>query len=188
MILMIVISSCILALTKLLVRLDGPVLEPVYFDHLSGIEGDPALSLLASLKNNLGEHGTVIAWHASFESARNREMGGLHPQYAGFMEGVNDRIYDLKEIVSKGIYQHPGFKGSNSIKNVLPVMVPELSYTDLEINNGSQASFGWWQLAFSNLDKVEREMLMVQMLAYCRLDTLAMVEIYRRFAAFAARE
>jgi len=70
-------------------RLDEPSGKPVRFEHLSAIAGDPALSLLASLKENLGDQGTVIAWHASFESSRNMEMAALYPEYADFMEVSN---------------------------------------------------------------------------------------------------
>jgi len=138
--------------------------------------------LLASLKKNLGGEGTVIVWSASFEKTRNKEMALLHPEYADFLKDVNDRVHDLMEMVSKGLYLHPGFKGSSSIKHVLPVMVPELSYAEMEINEGTKASFAWWNIMFVSLDETEKKIIADQLLAYCKLDTLAMVEIFRRFS------
>ena len=82
---------------------------------------------------------------------------------------------------SKGYYLHPGFKGSWSIKPVLPVMVPALSYEGLAINKGDQASMAWWKIQHTAIDPAEKDQLVRDLLRYCALDTLAMVEIYRRF-------
>jgi len=69
-------------------------------------------------------------------------------------------------------------KGSYSIKEVLPALVPGFSYENLKIKEGGLAS-----LAFENLlhetnqqiiDKIRKNLL-----DYCKLDTLAMVEILK---------
>lgn len=56
---------------------------------------------------------------------------------------MNDRVYDLMKVFSQGLYMYPDFKGSASIKKVLPVLCPELSYQDLEIQNGGAAVIQW---------------------------------------------
>ena len=68
---------------------------------------------------------------------------------------------------------------SYSIKYVLPALIPELQYSDLEIGNGGDAS-----AAFYNLKK-EADLLKVieirnALLEYCKLDTLAMVKILEK--------
>jgi len=136
------------------------------------------------LSVDLGSSGTVIVWNKTFEMTRNKEMAALHPEYAGFLEDVNARIYDLGDIVNLGYYIHPGFKGSWSIKNVLPVMVKELSYEGLAINKGDKASMAWWNITFGNLEHRQKEILVEDLEKYCRLDTLAMVEITRKFESF----
>ena len=161
-------------------RLDQPDGEPVHREHLSASCEEPSLSLLEQLSTDIGDHGTVIVWNKTFEMTRNKDMGLISPQYAGFLENLNQRIYDLGEIINQGIYLHPGFKGSWSIKHVLPVMVPELSYADLAIHQGDQASIAWWQICFGQLPEDEKEKLKAALLCYCHLDTLAMVEIYKR--------
>ena len=110
----------------------------------------------------------------------NKDMAKLHPEYAAFLEQLNERIYDLGDIVNLGYYLHPGFKGSWSIKHVLPVMVPELSYKGMVIGKGDQASMAWWNMTFGQVDQREKEQLTEALLRYCELDTLAMVEIYRK--------
>jgi len=110
----------------------------------------------------------------------NKEMAKLHPEYATFLEQLNERIYDLGDIVNLGYYLHPGFKGSWSIKHVLPVMVPDLSYKGMAIGKGDQASMAWWNMTFGQVGQREKEQLTEALLRYCELDTLAMVEIYRK--------
>jgi len=154
--------------------------EPIHFEHISLVEGDPTLPLLESLKEDIGDFGTVIVWNKSFEMTMNKEMAKLHPEYAAFLEQLNERIYDLGDIVNLGYYLHPGFKGSWSIKHVLPVMVPELSYKGMAIGKGDQASMAWWNMTFGQVDQREKEQLTEALLRYCELDTLAMVEIYRK--------
>jgi hypothetical protein len=166
-----------------LYRLDTPTADPEHFEYLSTCPGDPALPLLASLREDMGRQGTIIVWNAAFEKSRNKEMAEIYPEYRDFLLDVNGRIYDLMEMVSKGLYLHPGFRGSSSIKHVLPAMVPELSYAEMEINNGTKASLGWWKLTFEPLNENERNKIVENLLAYCKMDTLAMVEIYRKFAA-----
>jgi len=88
------------------------------------------------------------------------------------------------QLVNRGYYLHPGFKGSWSIKNVLPVMKPELSYQELAINKGDQASITWWNICFGNLEQQEKLRLSEALRRYCELDTLAMVELFKVFRDF----
>jgi hypothetical protein len=81
------------------------------------------------------------------------------------------------EVFGKQLYVHPDFKGSISIKNVLPVVAPELSYKALEIQNGGIASLSWFQMIFGEMSEEEKEEIRKNLLKYCELDTLAMVRI-----------
>lgn len=162
-------------------RIDRPDGEPAHFEHISIGSGDPALPLLQRLREDIGQTGTVLVWNKTFEMTRNREMADLHSQFAPFLEQLNNRISDLGDLVNLGYYLHPEFKGSWSIKNVLPAMVPELSYKELAIGKGDQASMAWWRMTFGELDPSEMAETRQNLLDYCRLDTLAMVEIFRKF-------
>jgi hypothetical protein len=158
-----------------------------HFGHIAIAAGDPALSLLKHLSKDLGSSGTVIVWNKTFEMTMNKGMAKLHPEYAEFLEDVNARIYDLGDIVNLGYYLHPGFKGSWSIKYVLPVMVKEMTYEGMEINEGTQASMAWWNITFGNLEEMEKEILIENLEKYCELDTQAMVEISKRFNSLVMR-
>ena len=75
-------------------------------------------------------------------------------------------------------YYHPGFHGSYSIKSVVPVLVPELAYTDLDVQSGDGAATAFQKLANNpGLDPIERERIQLQLRDYCARDTLAMVKI-----------
>ena len=73
-------------------------------------------------------------------------------------------------------YYFPSMGRGYSIKTVLPLMVPELSYKELEINNGGDASSLFLPLYESN-DTELIEKTRQDLLKYCHQDTLAMVRI-----------
>ena len=70
-------------------------------------------------------------------------------------------------------------KGSYSIKAVLPALVPELSYQDLEIQEGGTASTIFTQMITGeftgDINKTRNALL-----EYCKLDTYAMVKILEK--------
>jgi len=133
--------------------------------------------LVESLKKNIGFVGSVIVWNEGFEKGRNVELAEVHPEYADFLHNINSRIYDLMLIFKKD-YMHPDSFGSASIKKVLPVLVPELSYESLEVQDGTMAMSEWERSIQADLDPETREKVRTGLLKYCKLDTLAMVEIY----------
>jgi len=165
-------------------KVDEPGGSVAHTDHISINKEDPMISLLESLCVDIGENGTIIVWNKTFEMTMNKEMAKVHPEFSDFLEQINQRIYDLGDVVKMGYYLHPGFKGSWSIKNVLPVMVPELSYKELSINKGDEASMAWWNLTFGQIDNCEKELIVEALHKYCKLDTQAMVEILQRILEF----
>ena len=90
-----------------------------------------------------------------------------------------DRLVDLCAILQRNYY-HPDFHGSYSIKTVLPVMAPELSYENMEISNGSDAVAQFAYMARGKYSKKETKAVRSSLLEYCKLDTLAMVKVWER--------
>lgn len=164
-------------------RVDDPKSELHHCGCIAVTDGDPAQTLLEKLAAEMGPIGSIVVWNKTFEMTMNKEMAKLYPEYFDFLMDLNSRIYDLGEIVNQGIYLHPRFKGSWSIKHVLPVMVPELSYEEMAINKGDKASMAWWNITFGDVANEEKDRLLKALDEYCELDTLAMVEIYRKFSA-----
>jgi len=154
--------------------------EAEHKEYLHSDSSNPILAITAQLRSDIGDTGTVIVWHSTFESGRNKELAAAVPSLSGFLLGLNNRMFDLKDIIAKRMYVHKDFRGSASIKKVLPVLVPELSYSSLAINDGGKATSEWGRMAFELTDETEKETIRQQLLEYCKLDTLAMVEIYRK--------
>ena len=80
---------------------------------------------------------------------------------------------------------HPAFGGGFSLKVVLPALVPDLSYADLEIQDGSEASRILEALVLDEgeIAAEERARLHAALTAYCRLDTWGMVKLHERLLA-----
>lgn len=145
--------------------------------------GDPSELIAEQLRAHIGDTGTVISWYKTFENSRNRELGKLLPEYRDFFDSVIARTYDLMDIVEKQHYVHPGFEGRASIKKVLPVLVPELKYDGLPVKSGTDAIEGYRQLWKGELTGEMAAQKREDMLAYCKLDTLAMYEIWKHFVS-----
>jgi len=153
--------------------------ETQHYEYLMPSKDTPLEEPFKQMKSQIHpSEGTVIVWNESFEKTQNKKMAEVLPQYADFLHAVNDRTYDLMKIFSKGLYQHPKFKGSASIKKVLPVLCPELNYGDLEIQNGTAAVINWHHMTDGRMTEVEGEQTRRDLLKYCELDTWAMVRIW----------
>ncbi len=137
------------------------------------------LQLVKKLKQDIGDKGHVIAWNAGFEARCNNTLADKFPEYSAFLAGINNRLFDLEDFFSKKYYLDYRFKGKSSLKYVLPVLLPELSYDALDIGNGQLASYRW-KKAFVDQDaEYPKDQIKKHLLEYCKLDTLAMVEIYK---------
>lgn len=163
-------------------RMDSIQGDIAHAEHLSITKEDPSISLVKQLTEDIGNTGTVFVWNKAFEMSRNKELVLIHPDYTDVLNNINGRIFDLGDFIKNGYYVHPGFKGSWSIKNVLPVMVPDLSYSEMDIGKGDQAMMAWCKLINDELPVHEVEKTKKALLEYCKMDTFAMVAIFMRFS------
>jgi len=102
------------------------------------------------------------------------------PAHRDRLLALIDRFEDLLVVFRSGGYYHPDFNGSFSLKSILPALFPgdaELSYENQAIQNGGTAMETYARLHRLR-DPAMRERIRADLLAYCRLDTLAMVRIY----------
>lgn len=156
--------------------LETPDAPLKHYDFLHAKKSDPLPSLLKSLKKHIGPQGTILSWNAGFETRCNSFMAQRQPKYRAFLESVNSRAYDLAAFF-KDIYVDYRFKGSMSLKNVLPVLAPDLSYNDLPIRNGEMAAAALFELMRAGI--FCRRAIARDLKDYCALDTLAMARIYQ---------
>ena len=157
----------------------SPDEEPIHRDFLHTGRGDPTRSFLDSLREHVSPFGSVIAWNKAFECQVNDAIGRRRSAAREYIIELNDRFYDLMEIFSKQYFVHRDLRGSVSIKKVLPVLTPELSYSNLGIQDGAVASLTWGRIILGQMDDQECAQLRANLRDYCALDSYGMYAIWR---------
>ena len=149
-------------------------------EYLHTKPGDPRPALLEALLGDIGPTGHIIVYYAPFERGKLQDLAQAFPEHDGRLQELVDRLWD-QLLIFKKHYRHYAFGKSNSLKSVLPVVVPELSYEGLPIPSGLMAQVAWEEMMAATDDK-EKERLAGDLLEYCKLDTLAMVEMHQVLA------
>ncbi|RLD26628.1 MAG: DUF2779 domain-containing protein, partial [Bacteroidetes bacterium] len=117
-------------------------------------------------------------YNIGFERGKLIDLMELYPHFTSEINNIINRLKDLMIPFQKKWYYTPEMKGSYSIKAVLPALVPELSYQELEIKEGGTASTIFTQMVTGEFEG-DLEKSRHDLLEYCKLDTFAMVEIHR---------
>lgn len=156
--------------------------DMTHYEFLGDHNSDPRRELCEKMLSHIPKSGSIMAYNQSFEISRIREMAEEFNDLRDDLLAFVDRFVDLVVPFRNGGYYHPDFNGSFSIKSVLPALFPddpELSYKALNIQDGGMAMD-----TFANLHLLEDINLLPQiredLLAYCKLDTLAMVRIWEK--------
>jgi hypothetical protein len=153
---------------------DGSVVHKEYLGDPK--DRDLRKTVAQRLIADMGANGCVIVYNNSFEGPRLNELSRDYPDLASKLQAIAGRIVDLAVPFRRKAYYTADMQGKYSIKKVLPALVPELSYKDLEIQEGGTASLTFLQMIqgeFRGDEAKAREAL----IKYCELDTLAMVKI-----------
>ncbi len=151
-------------------------LEHMHF--LGDGKTDPREALIKQMLAHVKDKGSILVWYKPFESSKLKNLARDFPKYEKEINKIVDRLVDLRDPFKDGHYYHPGFQGSTSIKSVLPVLIPELSYGDLKIQDGMMATTIY--AALKEQSKEVQEQQRQALLDYCHLDTLAMVRILEK--------
>ena len=130
--------------------------------------------------------GPIVAYNAPFERDCIRALAEALPQHARELRRIEARLVDALPWVRDYIYD-PEFHGGFGLKQVLPVLVPGLDYSDLEISDGETASLELHRLLLEpeGVSAEERSRLRRTLLAYCERDTLATVRLVERLRELA---
>ncbi len=153
--------------------------ELQHFEFLAKPNTDPRIGFIESLIRDCGKEGSVLVYNKSFERGRLNEIVRDFPENQKGIDNILSRIVDLMEPFQKKYFYTPAMHGSYSIKQVLPALVPDLTYNDLEINEGGMASLAFERLQ-TETDPVTIDKIRNDLLAYCRVDTLAMVKLLKK--------
>ena len=157
-------------------------------EYLADGYTDPRRDVAETLIEELGPSDwPILVYHQSTEIGILKKLATEFPDLETPLMEIIERIRDLLPVV-KGHIFHPDFfslsslnSSTYSIKNVLPILVPELSYSDLEgVASGQNASWQFEYIISGEAGADEAEKQRGELLEYCKLDTLAMVEIHNR--------
>lgn len=156
------------------------------FLDLSG--GNPALAFAQALIAACGQRGPVFVYNAAFETTRIRELAERYPRLAPALHAINERVVDLLP-VAREHYYHPSQQGTWSIKAVLPALCPDLRYDALDgVQDGGAAQQAYLEAIAPTTSAARKAELERQLLAYCRLDTWAMVQLWSAFTGRPVRD
>ncbi|MDK2847555.1 MAG: hypothetical protein PWP34_908 [Desulfuromonadales bacterium] len=161
---------------------ESPGAELQHFEYLAPPQGDPRRELIEKLLEIIPADACVLAYNQAFEKGILRELAALFPDLADAIETRLTNVRDLMVPFRRRDVYRWQMRGSYSIKEVLPAMVPELSYEGLAIANGMAAMQAYQEMCALE-DPVALAELRAALLEYCRLDTLAMVRILEKLRA-----
>lgn len=150
--------------------------EPQHFEYLAQPGVDPRRELIEQLLSVIPKDACILTYNQAFEKSVLRNLAGLFPDLA---EAIKVRVANVRDLMvpfrKRDVYRWQ-MHGSYSIKQVLPAMVPELSYAGMEIADGMAAMQAYHEMCALEAGEGLEQLRQV-MLDYCRLDTLAMVRI-----------
>jgi hypothetical protein len=163
---------------------DGDNATARHYSFLADGTGDPRLEFIASLKNVLGNSGSIVVYNQGFEKNILKALAIFYPEYDEWVDGLNDRIIDLLAPFRSFHYYHPKQKGSASIKKVLPALTGT-NYDHLDISDGMSASLTFVDILSNKFTEKERIKIREDLEKYCALDTEGMIWIVNKLKELA---
>jgi hypothetical protein len=145
-------------------------------EYLAAPGGDPRRELLEKLLEEIPDNGCVLAYHQQFEKQILAHLAEWFPDCAPRITALLEKMRDLALPFKERCMYCWEMQGSYSLKHVLPAVVPELTYEGMAISDGGMAMAAYFCMCES-ADHEEVEQIRRDLLAYCTLDTLAMVRL-----------
>lgn len=156
---------------------DGQLMHKEFLAENNG--QDPRIDFIKKLILDCGDKGDILVYNVGFEKGKLADLALAFPQYSNAINKIIERLKDLMVPFQQHWFYTPEMQGSYSIKKVLPALVPQLSYNDLNIKEGGTASATFAAILMGefkgDINKTRQDLL-----EYCKLDTLAMVEICKK--------
>ena len=158
---------------------ETPTSELEHREYIADPTEDPRIGFIEQLIHDCGTLGDILVYNISFERGKLNDLIDVFPEYSNELKGIVNRLKDLMIPFQQKWYYTPEMRGSYSIKSVLPALVPELSYNNLDIKEGGAASNTFLSMVNGTF-KGDVEETRRQLLEYCKLDTFAMVRILEK--------
>ncbi len=140
---------------------------------------DPRTEFCETLYQSIKNAKTIVVYSGYEE----RVLNTLHKWNPELVEPILSHFkktqFDMYKLILEQIY-FKEFKGSFSLKNVLPALVSDCSYNDLEIQDGDTAWVKYFEMINPDTPPNESQKIRQNLLEYCKLDTWAMVRLYQK--------
>ena len=152
--------------------------------HVEFLDTSGAAPMRAFCESLIKAVGTVgpVCVYSNYERTVLKKLQARFPELGTSVQKIIDRLYDLY-IPIKKYYFHRDLQGSYSIKKVLPTVVPELSYDDLDgVQDGLMAQQAYMEAIHPDTSPQRSKQLARSLQKYCALDTLAMVKLVERLS------
>jgi len=139
---------------------------------------DPRPALAQAVVEAAQGADQVLAYFAPFERKMLLHLARVVPRYATELKEISECLFDLLPIVRNHVYD-PEFKGSFSLKKVYPALVGGPGYTGLAVQDGGAAAYLLedYLLRGAVPSGAMEESFRADLLAYCKQDTGALVEL-----------
>jgi hypothetical protein len=138
---------------------------------------DPRKGLLEKLTEIIPEDACILAYNKSFEATVLKGLAECFPRKKKLIGTYIDNMIDLADPFRKRDIYSWKQQGAYSIKKVLPAFVKGMSYEGLEIADGGAAMQAYHEMCALMDKPKELANLRKSLLAYCKMDTLAMVRL-----------
>lgn len=148
-----------------------------HFEYIADHTQDCRKIIAKNLVEILGTTGSIVTY-SSFEKQIIEKLIPICPELTEQLKAITNRIVDLEEILRVNYYDKR-FHGRTSIKKVLPVMIPEMNYSELEIGEGGVALSAFAYMAMGLYDEEKIKETKQNLLKYCKQDTLALVKMHK---------
>ncbi|TGL34535.1 DUF2779 domain-containing protein [Leptospira koniambonensis] len=155
--------------------------KPEEYTYIDDHEKDPRLGILESLSSQIKPGGTILAFNDSFEKRCLKESVQAYPKYKEWFQSIEPDFLDLAKPFWDYDYYHPAQEGTTSLKVVLPVLTGA-NYKELTINAGHIANSEFLRIKTENVSDQERRSVESDLIAYCKMDTYALILILRALA------
>lgn len=142
---------------------------------------DSEYELAKQLCNDIPKGVTSMAYNMSFEKSVIKHLAKRFPELSDHLMDIKNNLVDLIEPFKQAYYYDNNQGGSNSIKYVMPALVPDMNqaYHNLPVvhNGGEALAMFPKMLKMSGQERLETRKGMLQ---YCELDTLSMVKVLNK--------
>lgn len=149
---------------------------------------DPREDLIKSLIIDLEGDSSIIVY-SGYEKTILEKLEKSFPEYESEIGSIISRLKDFAVVFKDKHFYSWELKGSYSLKQVMPLMVPEMStrYKDLSesgaVSEGDGASIAFRHLLIEK-DSIIINKIRSELLEYCKLDTEAMVQALRSLRVY----